>query len=152
MSILSVKMEPARSREITFQLIRADNVINWVAGISLILVPDFFNKLLFGQEVVSHWIYITLGVGLIWFAAWQVENFLKETKLEVTTLRFSAALSWGPVLVLTLFLLSSLGSQVLLFTTIFLWLVDIYMLLLGGWYWWMAEQIKEDQAPTSQRG
>ena len=152
MSILNVKVEPARSKELTFQIIRADNVLDWVVGISLIIVPDFFNRLLFGQEVISHWIYITLGVSFIWFASWQVENFLKERKLEVTTLRFSAILVWASVLALTIFLLSSLGSQVLLFTSIFLWLINVCMLALGGWYWWMAEQIREDQTPASHLG
>ena len=142
MNISSVRVEPARSRRLTLQLIRADNVVNWVLGISLILVPDFFNRILFGHEVISHWIYIAVGVGLIWFASWQVENFLKKEKLEITTLRFSALLAWVPALVLTLFLLSSLGSRVLLITIILLWLIDIYMLVLGGWYWWMAEQVR----------
>lgn len=144
MNILNVKMGPARSRELTFQLIRADNVLDWVIGISLIIVPDFFNKFLFGQEVISHWIYIILGVSFIWFASWQAENFLKEGKLKVTTLRFSAVVVWVSVLALTLFLLSSLGSKVLLFTSIFLWIVDVFMLVLGGWYWWMAEQTGGD--------
>jgi len=142
MNILNVKVELARSKKLTFQIIRTDNVINWVLGVALILVPDLFNRILFGHEVISHWIYIVIGLGLIWFASWQVENFLKKEKLEITTLRFAAILAWLPILGLALFLFSSLGSRVLFLTTIFLWLANVCMLVLGGWYWWMAERVR----------
>ena len=144
MNILNVKVELARSKKLTFQIIRTDNVINWVLGVSLILVPDLFNRILFGHEVISHWIYIVIGLGLICFAAWQVENFLKKEKLEITTLRFAAVLAWMTALGLALFLFSSLGSRVLFLTTIFLWLANVCMLALGGWYWWMAERVRMD--------
>lgn len=128
------------SRQITQRIIRGDNVINWVLGTALILAPDFFNRLLFGQEVLSHWLYIVLGVGFIWFAAWQVETFLNPEELEKPALRFSALLAWGPVLALTIILLS-LGERMILFSKIVLWLANLYMLLLGIWYWWTAEQL-----------
>jgi len=153
-----VRVEPARSKmkkilqqivpeqaqEFTWKVIRFDNVINWVLGISLILVPDFFNRIFFGHEVLSHWIYIVIGVGLIWFAAWQTDNFLKRKKLARETLRFAAALSWLSAIVLTFVLISSLQARVILFSKIILWLADVYMLLLGGWWWWMADQPQSD--------
>ncbi|MBU0578471.1 hypothetical protein KKE34_03880 [Patescibacteria group bacterium] len=139
-------MNIKKATKFTGQIIHIDNVINWVLGISLILVPDFFNRLLFGHEVISHWIYIVIGAGLVWFASWQRENFLKkdqlETPLEVPALRFSAILSWLSVLVLTLILLSGLGARILLFSKILLWIVDVSMLVLGGWYWWVAKRIR----------
>lgn len=142
MNILNAKVAPAQSRKITWQIIRADNVIGWVLGISLILVPDFFNRLVFGHEVISHWIYIVLGAGFIWFAAWQVENFIKKELLTVEALRFSALMSWVIVLLLLIVLLSSLGGRMLLISRILLWLVNLAILAEGGWYWWMAKQLE----------
>lgn len=126
---------------LTFQIIKIDNIINWVLGLSLILVPDLFNRLFFGHEVLSHWIYILIGVGLIWFAAWQVANFLKEQQLEVPPLRFAAVLAWLPVVALTIALLSGLGNRLLIWSKILLWIADVYMLFLGGWYWWVSQQL-----------
>lgn len=125
-------------QKITFRIIKVDNVVNWILGLSLILVPDFFNRLFFGHEILSHWIYIAVGLGLVWFAAWQVETFLKPKKLEVTTLRFSAILAWLSVLALSAALFG-LGGRMLLVSKIMLWLADLYMLLLGVWYWWVGE-------------
>jgi hypothetical protein len=142
MNILNVKVELARSKKLTFQIIRADNVVNWVLGLALILVPDLFNRILFGHEVISHWIYIIIGVGLIWFASWQIDNLLKERQLSIQALRLSAFLAWMTVLILIWILLSGLGSRMLLVSEIILWLIDLSMLFLGGWYWWMAEQVK----------
>jgi uncharacterized membrane protein YuzA (DUF378 family) len=133
---------PARSRKITWQIIDTDNVINWVLGISLILVPDFFNKLLFGHEVISHWIYIVLGISSIWFAIWQLDNFIKNRQLTVQALRFSALLSWVTVAMLLVTLLSSLSGRMLLVSRVLLWVINVSILVLGGWYWWMAEQVR----------
>ncbi len=142
MSILNVLAELARSKKITWQIIDADNVINWVLGISLILVPDFFNRLLFGHEVISHWIYIALGLSLLWLAIWQVDNFIKMRQLSVPALRFMAFLSWIGALGLILVLVSALGGRMLLFSKAVLWLIEVILLIKGGWCWWMAEQIK----------
>ena len=129
-----------KASQLTFSIIRGDNVVNWALGTSLILVPDFFNRIFFGHEVLSHWIYIVVGLGLVWFAAWQVETFLKPQKLEVTTLRFSAIMAWLPVLALSAALLG-LGRRMLVLSQVVLWIADLYMLLLGGWYWWVGEQL-----------
>lgn len=133
--------------EQTFQIIKIDNVINWVLGAALILVPDFFNRLFFGHEVLSHWIYIVVGAGLVWCAVWQTENFLKQEKLEVPSLRLFAILAWISVLVLTTVLLMPLvGGRLLLVSKIVLWAANIYMLLLGGWYWWVSRRLVEKSA------
>jgi len=140
MNILNVPVAPVRSKKITWQLIDADNVINWVLGISLILVPDFFNRIIFGHEVISHWIYIVLGLGLLWFAIWQLDNFIKNRRLSVPALRFMALMTWMVALVLILVLLSTLSGRMLLISRILLWVLAIGMLIEGGWYWWVAEK------------
>jgi hypothetical protein len=142
MNILNVKVEPARSKKITWQIIDTDNVINWVLGISLILVPDFFNRIIFGHEVISHWIYIVLGLGSLWLAVWQLDNFIKNRQLTVQALKFAALVSWIIVLILLIILLSSLGERMLLISKVLLWLVNVSLLVEGGWYWWMAEQVR----------
>lgn len=144
MNTLNVRVEPARSKKITWQVIDADNVIYWVLGISLILVPDFFNRLVFGHEVISHWIYIVMGVGFIWLAIWQLDNFIKNRQLTVQALRFSALISWLIVMVLSLILLSPLGGRMLIVSRVLLWLLNVVTLAEGGWYWWMAKQIESN--------
>ena len=144
MNILNAKVAPAQSKKITWQIIDTDNVINWVLGISLILVPDFFNRLLFGHEVISHWIYIAMGLGFIWFAIWQLDNFIKKRQLTVPALRFSALISWTVALLLLGALVSSLGARLLLISKILMWILEVVLLVLGGWFWWMAEQFRPD--------
>lgn len=143
MKKLLQQFTPTQVYKFTWKVIDIDNVVNWVLGISLILVPDFFNRIFFGHEVLSHWIYIVIGIGFLWFAVWQVDSFIKPRKFDVPKLRFAALWAWLPTLVLTLVLLSGLRTRMLLISLILLWIVDLYMLLLGGLYWWVAEQIKE---------
>ncbi len=127
-------------RAITWKLIDGDNVINWALALALILVPDFFNRFLFGHELISHWIFIALGLVFLWFASWQVTTFIKPRKLEKPALRFAAVMAWGPVVGLTAFILAMM-SRLQLFALIVLVLADLYMLLLGVWYWWVGEQL-----------
>lgn len=129
-------------KKITWQIIDNDNVINWVLGISLILVPDFFNRLIFGHEVISHWIYILMGLGCLWFAIWQLDNFIKNRQLTEQALRFSAFLDWLWVLLLSFALLSSLGGRMLLISRILLWVINLSLLARGGWFWWVSAQIE----------
>ena len=98
MKKLSLLFSPDQVKKITWKIIDTDNVINWVIGISLVLVPDFFNRLLFGHELISHWIYIVLGLGSIWFAIWQVDSFIKNRSFDVPKLRFAAMLALIEVL------------------------------------------------------
>ncbi len=130
----------AEYQKTTWKLIQGDNLVNWVLGLALILVPDLFNRFLFGHELISHWIFIVLGAGFIWFAAWQVNTFLKPRQLEKPALRFAALMAWGPVMGLTLFLLTMV-ERFQLFALIVLGVADLYMLLLGIWYWWVGQQL-----------
>ncbi len=141
MKSLLERYTPSQVHKFTWKVVDVDNVINWVLGISLVLVPDFFNKIFFGHELISHWIYIVVGLGLLWFAVWQVDNFIKPRTFDIPKLRFAAGLAWAPCLLLTLAIVV-LGSRMLVISQILLWIAAIYMLLLGGLYWWMAEQIK----------
>ncbi|MBU0576798.1 hypothetical protein KJ654_04050 [Patescibacteria group bacterium] len=131
-------------QERTWEVIKIDNVLHWVLGATLILVPDFFNRVFFGHEVLSHWIYIVMGFGLVWFASWQTEHLLKKRQLTVPALRFSAVLAWLLAVILIWALLSGLGSRMLLVSRIIVWLVGLSILVLGALYWWVAGKIKED--------
>lgn len=130
-------------RKLTWQIIDVDNVVNWVLGVSLVLVPDFFNKILFGHEFISHWIYIVLGLGSLWFAVWQVDNFIKPRELVVPALRLAAILAWVPALLLLGVLLSSLSQALTLGGAILLWLSLGVMIGLGGWYWYLSRRMME---------
>lgn len=141
MNILNVPVGPARYRQITWNIINTDNVVNWVLGISLILVPDFFNRLLFGHEVISHWIYIVIGLGLLWFAVWQVDNFIKPRVLGEPALKMSALMLGLSVVLLSLFVVL-LWDRLLWWSAGFLVLVDVGMVLLGMWNWWISQQVE----------
>jgi hypothetical protein len=125
--------------KLTWRLIHTDNVINWVLGISLILVPDFFNKILFGQEVLSHWLYIVAGVSLLWSAVWQVDNLIKPRQLDVPKLRFSA-LIMGILGLILLWLCWALWGRLILLGKVGLIISLLYLFILSGWFGWVSQK------------
>lgn len=137
MNISNVPVGLARSKQLTWQIINGGNVFNWVVGISLILVPDFFNRLFFGHELISHWIYIVIGLAMLWFAVWQVDNFIRPRVLSEPALKMSALMSALAIILLSLFVVM-LWHRLLLVSALFLVLIDIVLVVLGVWYWRVA--------------
>lgn len=94
------------------------------------------------SSILPSWFYVILGLGFIVFATWQVVVFLKPWTLNVSALRLAAVLAWGPVLLLTAVLLSPLAQTMYRVSKILLWIGNGYMLVLGMWYWRVAQKQK----------
>lgn len=134
------------TKRFTLYLILADNLLNWVLGVLLTFFPKDVWTLLFDRPVYSmspiltynHLIFF--GVCFLIFATWQVQVFLRRWKLVAKNLRIAAWLAWIPALLLTIGLLL---PYVELFpvTRTLLWIGNVYMILLGAWYWWVAKKL-----------
>ncbi len=135
-------------KKITHSIILGDNALNWFLGAAMVLVPTWFNSLLSSRLLLPIWLYFIVGVGFLWFASWQVQTFLREKQLPPAALQQAALLAWGPVVVLTIALLTPLTSSLYPFARVLLWIGNGYMLVLGGWYWWVAKQLLRDRPVT----
>lgn len=126
---------------LTRKIVAFDIVINITVGIFLVLFPDYINRFLFNKQILPPWLIAAIGFGFLLFAIWQVAFFIKPQGFTIRNLRFAAVLAWIPCLGLTFALLSEIGGQLLIFPRIILWVGNIYMLLLGGLYYWLAAKI-----------
>ena len=119
-----------------------DIVINIATGILLLVMPISFDLYLFQQQIIAPWIYRLIAIGFVFFAGWQLLCFIQPGGFTVWNLRFAALLAWLPIVALTMGLLSNIGDHLLALPKLFLWLANIYMLLLGGLYWCLTNKVK----------
>ena len=123
------------------KVVFVDITINIAAGIMLLFAPRLVDHILFNEPVLAPWFYTILGIGFLLFAGWQIVFFIRPGGFSVRNLRFVAVLALIPVLALALALISPLGDRLLIIPKIFLWLANVYMLLLGWLYWRLAGEI-----------
>ena len=126
----------------TRKIASIDISINIAAGFLLVFAPNSVNEFLFSSLVLPNWVYLIIGVGFLLFVIWQLLFFNKPAGFTVQNLKVVAVLSWLPCLLFTMGLISTLSIELYPFPKIFLWIANVYMLLLGGLYWFLAFKIK----------
>jgi hypothetical protein len=118
------------------RLIFGDMILNWFLGLILTLLPGLADRVLGQANVLPFIVYRIIGIIFLAFAAWQT-SLVMRGQLRPFDLFFAAALAEIPVVLLTIALLYMKlplrpGARIVL------WIGDIYMLFLGGWYIFVA--------------
>lgn len=122
------------------RLIFGDMILNWFLGIVLALLPGLADRVLGQANLLPLIIYRAIGIGFLLFAAWQT-SLVVRGRCGPLDLYFAAAMAEGPVVLLTAALLfMSLALRP--FARVALWIGDIYMLFLGGWYIFVANSLR----------
>jgi hypothetical protein len=129
-------IDPKRGLSFTKRLFFGDMVFNWFLGGLLTVFPGFADRVLTTTRFFPITAFRLIGIGFLIYSAWQTFIIAKE-RLVPRALRGAAWAAFGPVVVLTGGLI--LWAEVIApFWTIVLWVGDVYMLLLGLWYIWLA--------------
>ena len=118
------------------RIIFGDMLLNWFLGVILLLAPRFVDRLIGSSPMLPDWIYRVIGIGFIGFAAWQTW-IVRKDEINPPGLIFAALLAEGPVVLLTAALVSR-NFPLYLLPKILLWIGNIYMLVLGVWYFYLA--------------
>lgn len=133
-------MSKTKQKTLTLKIIRYDSYLNWVIGLALLAVPTQIQSLIFPTFTLPAWLYFSLSLGFLAFAAWQTFSILIPIRLTSCQLQFSSFLAWLPVLALTLTL--ALIPFTFHPTALYLlWFANLYMLLLGAWYLYLSTKI-----------
>lgn len=107
-----------------------DTLLNFVISIWLIFFPvDVL--LMHSPPVIPAWIYHGIGIGYLGFAIWQAINWNKTT--SPATLRFAFWMVVLPVLFMG-WALISFHQELKPLVRILLWIAELYMIVLSGWY------------------
>lgn len=125
-------------KKFTLQIIKGDMLLNWLLGFTFIFIPLRIEKVIAFSSVLPAWLWITMGVFLLGFAAWQL-GVVKRRDIRSKELVFAALMAWAPVVLLTAGLL--MDFPLLSWARVVLWTGDIYMLILGGWYLYLAQSL-----------
>jgi hypothetical protein len=89
--------------------------------------------------MLPDWVYRVIGIGFIGFAAWQTW-IVRKDEINPPSLIFAALLAEGPVVLLTAALVFG-NFPLYLLPKILLWIGNIYMLVLGVWYFYLARWV-----------
>nr|MBN1229184.1 hypothetical protein [Anaerolineae bacterium] len=129
-------MNPQAARRFTLKrLFFGDTLLNWFLAFVLIIFPGLVDRVLGRERLAPPLVYMLIGAGYLLFAAWQTYH-VAQSRLGAPALYFAAAMAEGPVVLLTIILLMALPFR--LGWRIVLWIGNIYMLLLGVWYIYVA--------------
>jgi hypothetical protein len=121
------------------RIIFGDMLLNWLLGVILLLVPGLADQLIGRSPMLPDWVYRVIGIGFIGFAAWQTW-IVRKDEINPPSLIFAALLAEGPVVLLTAALVFG-NFPLYLLPKILLWIGNIYMLVLGVWYFYLARWV-----------
>jgi hypothetical protein len=124
------------------RLIFGDMILNWFLGIVLALLPGLVDRVLGQANLLPFMIYRIIGIIFLGFAAWQTSLVVRK-QLRPPDLVFAAGMAEGPVVLLTIALLY-MDLPLRPAARIVLWIGDIYMLFLGGWYLFVARWLHRE--------
>ncbi|GAB4479607.1 MAG: hypothetical protein Kow00124_25490 [Anaerolineae bacterium] len=118
------------------RLFPADMALNVVLGALMLLAPGTVDRTLGASPLLPPVVYRVIGAGFLAFAVWQLVMLLRPA-LKPADLIFAAVMAEGPVVLLTIALLR-LPLDLRPAWRVILWIGDVYMLLLGVWYLFVA--------------
>jgi hypothetical protein len=116
----------------TFKIVRYDMYLNWFLGFVIIFFPELIERLLSQFVLFPIPFWMIVGSIFLGYAFWQV-RVLKSKKLGYSDLMFTSFMAYTPAIVLFMGLLF-FGHFIRPLASVVLWIVDIYMFLLSGWY------------------
>jgi len=128
-------MKIARLVLFTQRLITADMVLNWILGLGFTFFHRKIERFIASEVLFLPIVWRLIGIGFLLFAAWQV-GVVRRQALKPSELVFAAIMAWGPVVLLTIGLLMDFPLYPL--ARLLLWVVNFYMLVLGGLYLYLA--------------
>jgi hypothetical protein len=140
-----------RARAFTLdRIVFGDMLLNWFLGAVMLLFPGAVDRLLAATSpLLPSLVYRVVGIGFLLFAAWQTWVVVRHV-LGPRQLVFAGILAEVPFLMLTAALVFA-NFDLKLFWRLVLWVGNIYMLLLGGWYFYLAAQgDSSDRATVAQ--
>jgi len=115
--------------------------LNWLLGFVFSLFPLRVEKLITFEPLLPRFIWVAIGIVFLGFAVWQT-GVVKRRDLSPNELVFAALMSWVPVMLLTLGLL--MDFPLFSWSRVALWVGDVYMLILGGWYLYLAKTLSKN--------
>jgi hypothetical protein len=129
------------------RLILGDMILNWFLGIVLALLPGLADRVLGQANLLPLVVYRIIGVIFIGFAAWQT-SLVVRGRCKPFDLYFAAGMAEGPVVLLTIALVY-MNLALRPAARLVLWIGDIYMLFLGGWYIFIARWLLKNPTVDS---
>lgn len=126
------------------RLVLGDMLLNWFLGAVLALAPRLVDNVLGYAPLLSTLIYRVIGIGFLGFAAWQTWIVIRQD-IRPGDLVFAGLMAEGPVILLTIALLF-LPLALRPGWRIVLWAGDVYMLLLGVWYIFLARWLLKSES------
>jgi Kef-type K+ transport system membrane component KefB len=118
------------------RIVLADMLLNWFLGAALTGFPSAVDRLLGTAPFLPLWVARAIGVIFLLFAGWQTV-IVARRRMGRAALVFSAAMALVPVVLLAIALLF-MGLPLRPGWRIALWAGNVYMLLLGCWYLYLA--------------
>ena len=134
-----------RARDFTFKrLFFGDTILNWLLGFVLVLLPQKVDDVLGSAMLFPRQFYTAVGVIFLAFAAWQTIVSLRKM-MGIPSLVFAAIMAEAPTVLLTV-ALTYLPLALYPVWRIVLWIGNIYMFILGCWYFHLAHRtVLEDK-------
>lgn len=121
------------------RLIFGDMLLNWCLGILFSVFPVPVDRMLGRAPLLPPIVYRVIGLGFLLFAAWQTWVVI-QGDVKPGGLIFAALMAEIPVILLTIALLF-MDFELRPGWRIALWVGNVYMLLLGGWYVFLARML-----------
>ncbi len=122
------------------RLFLGDAILNWLLGFALLLLPREIDNLLGTSLLFPPVFYTVVGAVFLAFAAWQTFVNVRVKKLGIPALVFAAILAEAPTVLLTIALIY-LPLALKPGWRVVLWIADIYMFVLGCWYFHLAHRM-----------
>jgi hypothetical protein len=129
-------MTDERRKNVTLRIIFGDMLLNWTLGVLLALLPGFAESIVGTGPMLPVAVWRVIGVGFLLFAAWQTW-VVQRWDVGPDGLWFACWMAWIPAILLAIALLY-MDFPLRGAARLALWVGDIYMFLLGGWYAFVA--------------
>jgi hypothetical protein len=129
-----------RRKNLALRIIFGDMLLNWTLGALLTLLPRFAESIAGTEPMLPVAVWRAIGVGFLLFAAWQTW-VVQRWDIGPDGLWFAGWMAWIPAVLLTIALLY-MGFPLRDGARVALWVGDIYMFLLGGWYAFVARGLR----------
>jgi hypothetical protein len=133
------------ARQFTLNILfRADTILNWLLGCVLVFFPSMVDDIIGRQLLAPPLVYQAIGAGFLVFAAWQTVRVIGR-QLGIGALVFAAFMAEIPVILLTAALVF-MNLDLEPVWRLVLWLGNVYMLILGVWYIFLARWLARQEA------
>ncbi len=134
-------MDLEKAKKFTLnRLFLGDTVLNWLLGFALLLFPQKIDDLLGRAFLFPSVFYTVVGAVFLAFAAWQTFIIVRKKELGVPALIFAAIMAEAPTVLLSIALIY-LPLALYPAWRVVLWIADVYMFVLGCWYFHLVHRM-----------